>query len=147
MQFFAVLHKHQHLRPDLADVLLGEFPGVLCAAARRFDRPEPAVACGVPQIAGLGVGGAKEDTLSRMRRRTSAERGSVDIILPGKEGTQRLHLGFAKPRQLTDLQNPIALQLLGSGLVLGVAQVQTVGEPLSGKAGDEGRLADALGTV
>ena len=82
-----------------------------------------------------------------MRRCPSAECGAVDIVLSGKEGAQRLHLGFAKPCQLTDFQNPIALQLFGSGLVLGVAQVQTVGEPLSGKAGDEGRLADALGTV
>ena len=63
MQLFAVLYKHQHLRPDLADILGGKFPGVFYAAARRFDRPEPAVTRGIPQIAGLGIGGAKEDTL------------------------------------------------------------------------------------
>ena len=120
---------------------------MLCTAARRFDRPEPAVARGIPQIAGLGVGGAKEDALPRMWRCPSAECGAVDIVLSGEEGAQRLHLGFAKSRQFTDFQNPIALQLLGGGLVLGIAQIQTVREPFPGKAGDEGRLADALGTV
>ena len=115
MQLLAVLHKHQHLRPDLADIFMGELPGVLCAAARRFDRPEPTVARGVPQVAGLGVGGAKEDALPWMRRCPSAECGSVDIILPGKERTQRLHLGFAKPRQLTDLIGSLCDLTSGSG--------------------------------
>ena len=82
-----------------------------------------------------------------MRRRPPAESGTVDVVLTGKEGAQCLHLGFAKSRQLTDFQNPIALQLLCGGLVLGIAQVQTVGEPFSGKAGNEGAFSDSLGTV
>src|SRR5699024_11756787 len=80
--FFSSRRRHTRSKRDWSsDVCSSDLPGVFCAAARRFDRPEPAVARGVPQIAGLGVGGAKEDTLSRMRRRTRSEERRV-----GKEG-------------------------------------------------------------
>ena len=56
--------------------------------------------------------------------------GAVNVVLPGEEGAQCLHLGLPQTGQFADLQNPITLQLLGGGLVLGVAQIEAVGEPL-----------------
>ena len=54
-----------------------------------------------------------------------------------------LHHSLSYPHTSKDL----ALQLFGGGLILGVAEVQTVREPFSGKAGDKGAFANALGTV
>ena len=119
----------------------------MLSVPRNLHVPVTPVAGNVPQIPVLAVGGSKENALPRMRRCPSAECGAIDIVLSGEEGAQRLHLGFAKSRQLTDLQNPIALQFLGGGLVLGIAQVQAVREPFPGKAGDKSAFADALGTV
>ena len=69
------------------------------------------------------------------------------LLLPGEKGTQGLHLGLLQPGQLADLQDPVPLELLGGGLVLGVTQVQTVRKPLSGQLGDKGAFTDTLGTV
>ena len=126
---------------------MGQVPGLLLSAAGGLDRPEAAVTGGVPQIAGLGVGGAEEHALTQMGRGPFAEGRAVDVVLPGEEGAQGLHLGLLQPGKLADLQNPVPLELLGGGLVLGVAQVQAVRKPLSGQLGDEGALAYALGAV
>ena len=126
---------------------MGQVPGLLLPAAGGLDRPEAAVAGGVPQIAGLGVGGTEEHALTQMGRGPFAKGSTVDVVLPGEKGTQGLHLGLLQPGQLADLQDPVPLELLGGGLVLGVTQVQTVRKPLSGQLGDEGALAHALGAV
>ncbi len=126
---------------------MGQVPGLLLPAAGGLDRPEAAVAGGVPQIAGLGVGGAEEHALTQMGRGPFAKGSTVDVVLPGEKGAQGFHLGFLQPGQFADLQNPVPLELLGGGLVLGVAQVQAVRKPLSGQLGDEGALAHALGAV
>ena len=126
---------------------MGQVPGLLLPAAGGLDRPEAAVAGGVPQIAGLGVGGTEEHALTQMGRGPFAKGSTVDVVLPGEKGAQGFHLGFLQPGQFADLQNPVPLELLGGGLVLGVAQVQAVRKPLSGQLGDEGALAHALGAV
>ena len=126
---------------------MGQVPGLLLSAAGGLDRPEAAVAGGVPQIPGLGVSGAEEHALAQMGRGPFAERRPVDVVLPGEKGAQGLHLSLLQPGQLTDLQDPVPLELLGGGFVLGVAQVQAVRKPLSGQLGDEGALAHTLGTV
>ena len=138
---------YQGFRPDLEDFLVGQVPGLLFSAAGGLDRPEAAVSGGIPQIAGLGVGGAKEHALAQMWCSPFSERRPVDVVLPGEKGTQRLHLGLLQPCQFADLQDPIPLELLGGGLVLGVTQVQAVRKPLSGQLSDEGALAHTLGTV
>ena len=120
---------------------------MLDARTRRLDRPEAAVSGGVPQIAGLGVGGAEEHALAQMRRRPFAECRTVNVVLTGEEGTQRFNLGLLQTCQFADLQDPVPLQLLGSGLILGVAQVQTVRKPLSGQLGNKGTFAHTLRTV
>ena len=120
---------------------------MLDACTGCLDRPETAVSGGVPQIAGLSVGGAEEHALAQVRRRPFAKCRTVNIILPGEEGAQRFHFGLFQTRQFADLQDPVSLQFLGGGLVLGVAQVQTVRKPLSGQLGNKGAFADTLGTV
>ena len=120
---------------------------MLDARTRRLDRPEATVSGGVTEIAGLGIGCAEEHALAQMRCGSFAECRTVNIVLPGEEGAQRFHLSFFESCQFTNLQNPVSLQLFGGGLVLGVAQVQTVGEPLSGQLCNEGAFADTLGTV
>ena len=82
-----------------------------------------------------------------MRRRPFAECRTVNVVLTGEEGTQRFHLGLLQTCQFADLQDPVPLQFLCSGLILGVAQVQTVRKPLSGQLGDKGAFTDTLGTV
>ena len=126
---------------------MGQVPGLLLPAAGGLDRPEAAVAGGVPQIAGLGVGGTEEHALTQMGCGPFAKGSTIDVVLPGEEGAQRFYLGFLQPGQLADLQNPVPLELLGGGLVLGVAQVQAVRKPLSGQLGDEGALTHTLGAV
>ena len=120
---------------------------MLDARTRRLDRPEAAVSGGVPQIAGLGVGGAEEHALAQMRRRPLAECRTVNVVLTGEEGTQRFHLGLLQTCQFADLQDPVPLQFLCSSLILGVAQVQTVRKPLSGQLGNKGTFAHTLRTV
>ncbi|MPN58234.1 hypothetical protein SDC9_205937 [bioreactor metagenome] len=68
-----------------------------------------------------------------MRRSAFPESGSVNIILSGDERAQRFDLCFTKSCELTDFKNPIALQLFCSGLVLGIAQIQAVREPITGE--------------
>lgn len=122
---------HQHLGPDLLDLLVSEVPGLLFAVAGCAYRPEATVAGGVAQVAAFSVGGAEEHALTQVRRGAFTKGGTVDVVLPGEEGTQRFHFGLLQTRQLTDLQDPVALELFGGGLILGVAQVQAVGEPLA----------------
>ena len=147
VELLTLPHIHESFRPDLEDLLVGQVPGLLLSAAGGLDRPEAAVAGGVPQIPGLGVSGAEEHALAQMGRGPFAERRPVDVVLPGEKGAQGLHLSLLQPGQLTDLQDPVPLELLGGGFVLGVAQVQAVRKPLSGQLGDEGALAHTLGTV
>ena len=109
IELLALLHIHQRFRPDLADELRGQIPGVLDARTRRLDRPEAAVSGGVPQIAGLGVGGAEEHALAQVRCSSLAECRTVNVVLTGEEGTQRFHLGLLQTCQFADLQNPITL--------------------------------------
>ncbi len=147
IELLALLHIHQCFCPNLADKLRGQIPGVLDARTGRLDRPEAAVSGGIPQIAGLGVGGAEEHALTQVRCGSFAKCRTVNIVLPREEGTQCFYFGLLQTRQLADLQDPVPLQFLCSGLILGVAQVQTVGEPFSGQLGDEGAFTNALGIV
>ena len=43
---------------------------------------------------------------------------TIDVILPGKKGAKGFDLRLAQTRQFANFQNPIALQLFGSSLVL-----------------------------
>ena len=69
------------------------------------------------------------------------------VVLTGDEGLDRLHVHLLEARQLAQLQDPVALQLLRSCLVLHVADGQTVGEPFVAQLGKERALAHALGAV
>ena len=82
VDLLAAVHVIERFRPDLTDLRLRQLPGVLIAGTRRFHRPEPAVARGVPQIARLFVGCAEEHALPQMRRGALAEGRTVDIVLP-----------------------------------------------------------------
>ena len=147
IELLALLHIHQCFRPNLADQLRGKIPGVFDARTGRLDRPEAAVSGGITQITGLGVGGAEEHALAQVRCGSLAECRTVNIVLSGEEGAQRLHLGLFQTGQLANLQDPVPLQFFGGGLILGVAQVQAIGEPFTGQLSDEGAFAHALGTV
>ena len=74
VELLTLPHIHEGLRPDLEDLLVGQVPGLLLPAAGGLDRPEAAVAGGVPQIAGLGVGGTEEHALTQMGRLPKAAR-------------------------------------------------------------------------
>lgn len=68
VELLTLPHIHESFRPDLEDLLVGQVPGLLLSAAGGLDRPEAAVAGGVPQIPGLGVSGAEEHALAQMGR-------------------------------------------------------------------------------
>ena len=72
---------------------------------------------------------------------------TIDVILPGKKGAKGFDLRLAQTRQFANFQNPIALQLFGSSLVLCVTEVQAVRKPLAGESGNESAFADALRTI
>lgn len=108
----------QNLCPDLLDLVFIDLPGVLLHTARSFDGPEAAVPCGITKVSVLGIGGSVEYVLTKMRCGTSAEGCPVDIVLAGQEGAKRLYLGFPKACQFANLENPVTLQLFGSGFVL-----------------------------
>lgn len=109
IELFTCMDIFQNLCPDLLGLVFIDLPGVLLHTARSFDGPEAAVSCGITKVPALGIRSSEEYALTKMRRRTSPKGCTVDIILTGKEGTKRLHLGLPEPRQFTNLENPVAL--------------------------------------
>ena len=82
-----------------------------------------------------------------MRCDPSAERGAVLIILPRYKRLHLLKLCFTHTCHLTDLVNPVALQLLRCRLVVHVGKRQAVGEPRHAEFGDQRGFPDALISV
>ena len=141
-----MLIEHIRLRPQLFHHVR-HLPGPVCAARRAGHRPEAPVACDVPQEAVLVVRTAHDDALPRMILHAVAVGVAELVVLPGDERLDRLHVHLLKPRQLAQLQYPLALQLLRRGLVLHVAYGQAVAEPLPAQLGEERTLAHALRAV
>ena len=69
------------------------------------------------------------------------------IVRPGDKGLHGLHIHFLDAGQFSQFQNPVALQLLRSRLILHIRDGETVGVPLPPQQGEEGGLAHALGAV
>lgn len=82
-----------------------------------------------------------------MRGDTSAEGGTVLVVLTGNERLYLVDVSLLHSGKLTDLQNPVSLQLFRSSLVVHIGKVQAVGIPFAAEFPDEGRFADALRSV
>ena len=70
------------------------------------------------------------------------------IILTGNEGLYYFHLGLADTVHLRDFKNPVAEQLLGSGLISHIRDGEGIRKPLHSKDGNEltqKEVADLLG--
>ena len=114
-------------------------------AAVDGNRPEAAVARHIPEKAGGGIGGAEDDALARMAFHNGAIGDAELVILAGGEALDGLDIDLPDAGHFGELDNPVALQLFGAGLVAHVGDGHGVGEPAAAKAGKERGLADALG--
>ena len=115
--------------------------------ASDIDGPEAAVAGHIPEKAPVGVAGANDDIGARMALHHGAVCLPELIIRPAEKGLDRFHIHLLDAVHLGDLQNPVALELLGCGLVPHISNGEGVGEPLPAQQGVEGGLAHSLGAV
>ena len=132
------------LRPNLQDGIRIQVPGLIFTFTADLDIPEAPVAGNIPEVAALGVGSAKEHALPGMGRDPASKAGAVLVVLAGDEGFHLVDIGLLHTRQLTNLQDPVPLQLLRCGLVVHVGKIQAVGVPVHAQLGYEGAFANAL---
>ena len=147
IQRFPGLRKYHGFSPDHLDGFSVQIPRLVFPVAGHLHVPESAVACDVTQIAVFRVGGSEENTLPEMRRHPPPEGSTVLIVLPGYKGFHFIDVRLLHARQLTDLQNPVTLQLFSGGLVIHIGKGQAVGEPFHAQLRDQRALADTLVAV
>ena len=114
---------------------------------RAGHRPETAVTGYVAQKTVAVVRAAHDNALTGVILDAVAVGMPELIVLSGDERLDGFHVHLFKPRQFTQFQNPVALQLLRCGLILHIADGQAVREPLAAQFGKKGALAHALRPV
>ena len=72
---------------------------------------------------------------------------TVGVVLAAQEALDDVDVGLAGALPLADLYDPLALELLGCGLVPGVGQAEGVVKPFAAQLPEQGALADARRAV
>ena len=112
-----------------------------------IDRPEAAVTGNITEEATITVGGANDDAGSRVAFYGGAISVAVFIVSAGDEGFYNFHIHLLDTVQLRQFQDPVALELFRSGLVLHIGDGQRVGEPILTQNCEQRGLAHALLTI
>ena len=125
---FAVTQMRKN-KPSIHGILR-KVPRLVFPFAAHLHVPEPAVPGDVADVPVLGVRRPEKDALARMGSHPFPERGPVLVIPARYESLDFLQIRLPHAGHLTDLMDPVPLQLLRRRLVVHIGKRQAVGEPL-----------------
>ena len=148
IELFALLVQPLGFRPNLILVVLGKVPTLPLLSLLYLHDPVPSISGNVAEIPALTVHGGNDDALPGVALHHSSITRSVLIVRGGQEGFHGFNVRFLHARQLCDLDDPVALQLLRAGFLVHVLQRQGFAVILiPDEVFEQGAFADSLHAI